>query len=78
MRAAAESGPAVIGEAIVAIFPEDEMIQERDPQQFSGLPQALSQDPIFLTWRRVSRGMIMLCDVASYVKFLRADASAPA
>jgi hypothetical protein len=66
VTAAAELGPALIGKAIVALLTEDEMIQERDAQQFPGFAQPLGQDAIFLTWCTVSRGMIMgACDVKS-------------
>lgn len=71
MRGDAESGPTVIGEAEMTCLPEDEMIQECDPQQFSGFAKSFGQQPIFLTRRGISRGMIMLCGVESYVESFR-------
>ena len=54
------------------------MIQQRDAQQVPDFPQSLGQQPVFLTGRRITRGMIMLCDVSNYVEFLGPDAAAPA
>jgi len=72
------SRPAVIGKAEMTGLPEDDMVQQGDPQQISDLPQSFGQQAIFLTGRTFSRGMIMLCGVGNYVEFLRPDAAAPA
>jgi hypothetical protein len=58
--------PALVGEAVIAFFGEDEMIEKRNAEQFSGLTQPLGQDAIFRARRDVPRGMIMgTCDVKS-------------
>ena len=42
------------------------MIEESNPEQFTGLAQPLRQDAIFWARRDVPRGMIMgTCDVKS-------------
>jgi hypothetical protein len=51
--------PALIGETEVAVFSEHEMIQERDPQELSALAEALGEDSILLTRRRITGRMIM-------------------
>jgi len=52
-------------------LPEDDMIQQHDPQQIPDLPQSFGQESVFLTGRGVSRGMVMLCGVESYVESFR-------
>jgi hypothetical protein len=53
------SRPAFIGKAEMTCLTEDKMIQQPDAQQFPGFAQSFGQQPILLTRRRVSRGMIM-------------------
>jgi hypothetical protein len=45
--AALSAGPALVGEAVVAFFGENEMIEERNPEQFASFAQSFGQDAIF-------------------------------
>jgi hypothetical protein len=42
------AGPSLIGEAIVALVGEDEMIQECDAEQVGPLPKPAGEDAILL------------------------------
>jgi hypothetical protein len=68
----------VIGEAVVALVGEDEMVQHDDAEQFRSLPESVGEHTIFLAWGDITRGVLVLCDVSNYVEFLHTDASAPA
>jgi hypothetical protein len=57
--AALSAGPALVGEAVVAFFGQNEMIEEGDAEEFTGLAQPFGQDAIFGTGRDVARRMIM-------------------
>ena len=60
------AGPALVREAVIALFGQNQMIEEGDAEQFTGLAEPLSQDAIFGTGRDVTRRMIMrTCDVKS-------------
>jgi hypothetical protein len=37
----------LVGEAVVAFFGENQMIEERNPEEFAGLAQPFGQDAIF-------------------------------
>ena len=54
------------------------MVQERDAEQVGSLPESAGEDAILLAGGGIAGGVIVLCGVASYVKFLQTDASAPA
>ena len=43
------------------------MVQERHTQQLAGITEPFRQGTIFLARCHVIGGMVMLCDVASYV-----------
>jgi hypothetical protein len=57
--AALSAGPALVGEAVVALFGEDEMIEQGNAEQFSRLAQPFGQDAIFGARRDVTRGVIV-------------------
>ena len=51
--------PALVGEAVVVFFGEDEMVKESNPEEVAGLAQSFGQDAIFGTGRDVPGRMIM-------------------
>lgn len=55
---ASATGPALIGEAVIAL-PEDEMVEEPDPQQLGAFSQPRRQRKIFPARHDVSGRMIM-------------------
>jgi hypothetical protein len=64
--AALSAGPALVGEAVVAFFGEDEMVQQRNAEQISRLAQPFGQDAIFWARRDIAGGVIVgTCDVKS-------------
>ncbi len=56
---ALSAGPALVGEAVVVFFGEDEMVEESNPKEVAGLAQSFGQDAIFGTGRDVPGRMIM-------------------
>ena len=56
----------MVSKAVVAFLSENQMIEERNPNEFAGLTQLLGQDAIFGTGRAIARGVIVgTCDVKS-------------
>ena len=60
MRNRLRTGPALIGEAIVALVGEDEMIQEGNAEQLSALPESASEDAILLAGRRIATRRVIM------------------
>jgi hypothetical protein len=46
------------------------MVEDGDADQVSGPTESVGEHTIFCTRCRIPGGMIVLCDVASYVEFL--------
>ena len=61
------TGPALIGEAIVALVGEDEMIQEHDAEQLGSLPEPAGEHAILVAGRGIAVGRVIVgtCDVKS-------------
>jgi hypothetical protein len=57
--AALSAGPALVGEAVVAFFGEDEMVQQRNAKQISRLAEPFGQDAIFWAGCDITRGMVV-------------------
>ena len=60
------AGPALIGKAVIPLLGQNQMVEEGDAEQFTGLAEPLGQDAVFGTRSDVSGRMIMrTCDVKS-------------
>ena len=53
------TGPALIGEAIVAFVSEDEMVQQSDAEQVGALLESAGEHAIFLAWGDIARGVVV-------------------
>ena len=53
------AGPALVREAVVALFGEDEMVQQRNAEQIGRLAQPFGEDAIFGARRDVTGGVIV-------------------
>ena len=56
---ALSAGPALVSEAVVALFGQNQMIEEGDAEQFTGLAQPFGQDAVFGARRDVTGGVIV-------------------
>lgn len=70
--------PARIGKRHIALIAHDDMIQHANPEDVACTDESIRQHPVFLTRRRITTWVVMLCDVAHYVEFLQPDAAVPA
>ena len=59
--------PAVIGKTEVAVFAQDDVIQEGDPKELSAFAQPLCEDPILLARGRVTGRVVMRTDTRSRI-----------
>src|SRR5690606_7017878 len=53
--ASLSAGPALVGEAVVAFFGENQMIEEGDAEEVASFTQPFGQDAIFWARSNVSR-----------------------
>ena len=54
--------PAVVCKAVGPLITENDVIQESDAEQFSGLSQARSKNMVFRAGRRIAGWMIVSAD----------------
>jgi len=59
--------PAVIGKTEVTVLAQNEMIQQRDTEEFSALAKSLREDTIFLAGSRITGWMVMRTNAGSRV-----------
>ena len=67
-RAAAGLHPATLFKAVVAIVTDDDVIQDREPEQFTSGNQALGEFDIVSGRSRIARGMIVADDHAGRIR----------
>ena len=53
------SRPALIREAVIVVIGQNQMVEERNAEQFARVAQALREHMIFWTRSRIARGVIM-------------------
>ena len=54
----------MVGERVIAVVPNDQVVEEGDAENESGISKAFSQQSVFCAGRRVSGWMVM-CDYES-------------
>lgn len=59
--------PALISKTEMAVFPENDMIQERDPEELGTLAKPLRQHTIFRTGCWITGRMVMRTDTGSRI-----------
>jgi len=58
--------PPLVGEPVDAVLPENDVVEERDPEQLAGVAQPLGQNPILGARRGIAGGVVVgACDVKS-------------
>ena len=58
--------PPLIGEAVVVLVGEDEMVEQSDAEQVGALLESAGEHAIFLAWGDITRGVIVgTCDMKS-------------
>jgi len=54
------TGPALIGEAVVAFVCEDKMVEQADAEEIGALPESAGEHAIFWAGRHIAAGRVIM------------------